>query len=177
MVSAPEAFRLAAEVARAAVGATSGLEDFIARAASTANLTATDRFARKLPCPLLHDGACSVYRARPLACRRVTSFQVDPCIEEYEGRDGEILLPTKLLTHATNTQIPLLAAIRAFGRSPKIYELSAAVKTVLDTAGAETRWLAGEDVFRAVVSQEETAQELVAAIERLAFEVRAVGVN
>ena len=119
MVSAPEAFRLAAEVARAAVGTTSGM-DFIARASSTANLTATDRFGRKLPCPLLYDGACSVYGARPLACRRVTSFQVDPCIEEYEGQDGEILLPTRLLTYATNTQIPLLAAIQAFGRSPRI---------------------------------------------------------
>ena len=173
MVTAPEAFRLAREVESAEPGrATPGRADFLARAASTANLTAAERLGRKLPCPLLGPGgACSVYAARPLACRRVTSFAVKPCIEEYEGQEGDILVPQKLMTHATNAQLPLLAALRAFGRPARLYELSAAVRTILETDDAETRWRAGEDVFGPVASQDETARELVVAMERLSSEV------
>ncbi len=172
MVTAPEAFRIAREVGRAGPGhPTPNQADFLKRTASTANLTASERLGRKLPCPLLAAGACSVYAARPLACRRITSFAVEPCIEEYDGQEGDILVPQKLMTHATNVQIPLLAALKASGRPARLYELSAAVRAILETEHAETRWRAGEDIFCTVASQEETASELVAAIERLSAEV------
>ena len=172
MVTAPEAFRMAREVERAEPGrATPKRADFLSRAASTANLTATERFGRKLPCPFLAGGACTVYAARPLACRRTTSFTLEPCVEEYEGLEGDILVPQKLLTHATNAQLPLLAALKAFGRPARHYELSGAVRTILETDDAEARWREGEDVLASVASQEETAHELVTAIERLSSEV------
>ncbi len=172
MVTAPEAFRMAREVEGAGPGrATPNRADFLARAASTANLTAAERLGRKLPCPFLAGGACSVYAARPLACRRTTSFAVEPCVEEYEGQEGDILVPQKLLTHATNAQLPLLAALRALGRPARLYELSGAVQTILKTDDAEARWREGEDVLGSVASQEETAQELATAVARLSSEV------
>ena len=48
------------------------------------------RCRRQPPCPLLHDNLCSVYSARPAVCRKHTSFSVDACIADYEGRGGEI---------------------------------------------------------------------------------------
>jgi Fe-S-cluster containining protein len=173
MVTAPEAFRLAHEVAKGRSGrAESNRAAFLARAGATAGLTAAERFGRRLPCPLLAADLCSVYAARPLSCRRVTSFAVEPCREEYEGQPGDILMPKKALTHAGNTQIPLLAALKAIGRPVRLYELAAAVRTVLETRDAEAGWLSGEDIFGGVGAYEEPGPELAGVIDRLAAEVR-----
>jgi Fe-S-cluster containining protein len=175
MVTAPEAFRLAHEVAKAKPGRPEPERAaFLARAEATANLTAAERFGRKLACPLLADDLCSAYAARPLSCRRVTSFAVEPCLEEYEGQAGDILMPKKPLTHAGNTQIPLLAALKTTGRPVRLYELAAAVRSVLETRDAEAGWLAGEDIFSSVTACEEPGPELVGLIDRLSAEVRSI---
>lgn len=177
-LTAPEAFLLAREVRSMRPGnAEANERELLARAGSTANLTAAQRFGAKLPCPLLADNRCSVYAARPLACRRVTSFAVAPCIEEYAGQEGEILLPRKHVIHATTAQVALLAALQALGRPAKLYELSAAVRTVLETADAEVKWMAGQDIFAGVAAEEETAPELAASIARLCAEVRGIDVE
>ncbi len=167
MVTAPEAFRLA----RAVKG---DKARFIERAQATANLTVAERFGRKLPCPLLKDGLCSAYAERPLSCRRVTSFAVEPCLEEFEGKAGDILMPKQALTHAANAQIPMLAALKAAGRTVQLYELSAAVGAVLARDDAEARWLAGEDIFSGVTAREEPDAALAGVIARLSSEVRSV---
>lgn len=41
----------------------------------------------KSPCPLLIDGACSAYQARPMACRIYLSMNVATCREFYEHPD------------------------------------------------------------------------------------------
>jgi Fe-S-cluster containining protein len=168
MVTAPEAFRLARAIKPA------DKARFIERAQATANLTAAERFGRKLPCPLLEDGLCSSYAERPLSCRRVTSFAVEPCLEEFEGKAGDILMPKQALTHAANAQIPMLAALKAAGRPAQLYELSAAVGTVLSMDDAEARWLAGEDIFSGVTAREEPDAALTGVIARLSSEARSV---
>jgi hypothetical protein len=83
-------------------------------------------------------------------------------------------MPKKALTHAGNTQIPLLAALKASGRPVRLYELAAAVRNALEADDAEARWLAGEDIFSSVTAREEPGPELAALIDRLAARVRAV---
>jgi len=39
----------------------------------------------KSPCPLLVDGACSAYNARPMACRIYLSMQLESCVEFYKN--------------------------------------------------------------------------------------------
>ena len=39
----------------------------------------------RIPCPLLHENVCSVYPARPMACRIYLSSDVDSCIEEFRN--------------------------------------------------------------------------------------------
>lgn len=56
----------------------------------------------KSPCPLLKDGTCSVYDARPMACRIYLSTDVGSCIEFYENPTNEKNYPALL-------EFPLMA--------------------------------------------------------------------
>jgi Fe-S-cluster containining protein len=147
-ITAPEAFLLARAVREHAKrGEAPSLEAVRAGIARLAGLGPDQRFGRKLPCPLLVDDVCSVHPSRPTVCRQVASFKVEPCIEEYEGKEGYMQVPQRYLAHATNAQIALLAALQASGLSTASYELSLALGVALDTPDAEARWLAGEDIF------------------------------
>jgi Fe-S-cluster containining protein len=43
----------------------------------------------KAPCPLLENGACSVYEARPMACRIYLSTRLETCMEFYHHPENE----------------------------------------------------------------------------------------
>jgi Fe-S-cluster containining protein len=47
-------------------------------------LTETKLLNSKHPCPLLEDGACSAYAARPMACRIYLSSDVNSCLRFYK---------------------------------------------------------------------------------------------
>jgi hypothetical protein len=123
-----------------------------ARGAALVGVLPSDRIGRKLACPLLVEGACSVYRHRPLACRQATSLDLGACVDEFEGRNLEARIPISgaYLNYASNAHITLLGAMRAAGLSTDAMELAGALDAALATADAEARWLAGEDVFRDV---------------------------
>jgi hypothetical protein len=150
-VTPPEAFRLADAVRS---GRASGMsaDTVRARGKLLIGVRPGDRIGRKLPCPLLVDGACSVYRHRPLACRQATSLDLGACIDEYEGRnlDARIPISGAYLNFASNAHIALLGAMRATGLPTDALELAAALDVALAMPDAEARWLAGEDVFRDV---------------------------
>lgn len=44
--------------------------------------------SHNIPCPLLDDGRCSVYAARPLCCRGYNSLDVDCCRRGFESAAG-----------------------------------------------------------------------------------------
>ena len=144
-ITAPEAFALAARVRQDGPDAVARFRE---RATAVAGKSASERLGAKLPCPLLGtDGACTVYTVRPLACRRVVAFELKPCLEEFEGQDGEIVVPAHYNAHAANVLVALAAAL-ADARQPLAhYEFSSAVLRVLDTVDAEARWRRGDDVF------------------------------
>lgn len=47
----------------------------------------------KAPCPLLKDGACSAYAARPMACRIYLSTKLQTCLEFYYHPENETNFP------------------------------------------------------------------------------------
>jgi len=47
----------------------------------------------KSPCPLLSNGACSVYFARPMACRIYLSTNLSSCVEFYTHPENESSFP------------------------------------------------------------------------------------
>jgi Fe-S-cluster containining protein len=168
-ITAPEAFRLAETIRGIKIA---GMErDAVrARAQPLIGVSPADRIGTKLPCPLLVEGGCSVYRARPLVCRQATSTNLAACIDEFEGRDLHSRIPISgvHLQHASNAHITLLGAMRAAGFTTDALELAAALDVVLAEPDAEARWLRGEDVFKAVPRQVTREAALEKAISQLA---------
>jgi hypothetical protein len=50
----------------------------------------------KFPCPLLENGACSAYPARPMACRIYLSSDVNTCLKFYREPEDETTYPALL---------------------------------------------------------------------------------
>lgn len=48
-------------------------------------LSPAEQLKTRIPCPLLFENICSVYPARPMACRIYLSSDVDSCIEEFRN--------------------------------------------------------------------------------------------
>ncbi len=164
-ITPPEAFALAARVRKDGADA---IAQFRERATALAGKPASERLGAKLSCPLLgSDGACTAYAVRPLACRRVVAFDLNPCLEEFDGQDGEIEVPTHYSTHAANALVALAAAL-ADARQPLAhYEFSAAVLAVLDVPDAEAKWRRGEDIFAGLRREDigDAVDEAAAALQ------------
>lgn len=165
----PEAFRIANALRDGRAG---GLDpDAVrARARPLLGLGPPARVGRKLPCPLLVDGTCSVYEHRPLVCRQTTSLSLPHCIEEFEGTDpdGRIEISSVHLAHASNAHVVLLGAMLAAGLPSEAYELGSLLDVVLADADCERRWLAGEKVFAALTSTVRRQAEVDFVARRIA---------
>ncbi|HEY3818804.1 MAG TPA: YkgJ family cysteine cluster protein [Polyangiaceae bacterium] len=103
---------------------------------------------RKAPCALLgEDGACTVYPARPMACRRHHSTDASVCEATLRDPASEVLVPVapSLQWNVSALVLGWLEGLAHAGRPPHHYELHAALRLALDDPGAEARFLAGED--------------------------------
>lgn len=63
---------------------------------SVSKLTDKEVQSFKAPCPLLRDGACSVYSARPVACRIYLSTDLPSCLHFYKYPNDESSYPMLL---------------------------------------------------------------------------------
>jgi Fe-S-cluster containining protein len=59
-------------------------------------LTDVDLLNSKFPCPLLKNGACMAYKARPMACRIYLSSDVNSCLKFYQQPDDKSNYPALL---------------------------------------------------------------------------------
>jgi len=59
----------------------------------TSRLSENEILKFKSPCPLLKNGACSMYSARPMACRIYLSTKIDTCLEFYKHPENEENFP------------------------------------------------------------------------------------
>jgi Fe-S-cluster containining protein len=59
----------------------------------TSELSDEEILKYKAPCPLLKDGACSAYAARPMACRIYLSTKLETCLEFYSHPENETNYP------------------------------------------------------------------------------------
>ena len=60
---------------------------------ATSNLSDDHILKYKAPCPLLQEGACSAYTARPMACRIYLSTKLQTCLEFYHHPENETNFP------------------------------------------------------------------------------------
>jgi hypothetical protein len=129
------------------------------------------RVGARLPCPLLVDNSCSVYAERPFVCRQTAAYEVQPCIEGFEGRDGLMRAPRRELAASSNAHVAMLAALKAAGLGTDGYELAGALSRVVDDPGAEERWLAGEDVFAGLPATFHRDARIMTVVNRIADEI------
>jgi len=59
-------------------------------------LVEADLLNAKYPCPLLENGACMAYQARPMACRIYLSSDVKTCLNFYQKPKSKISIPALL---------------------------------------------------------------------------------
>jgi len=123
-----------------------------AAAADVAGLSDRERLARKIPCPLLLDGACSIYEARPLTCRALLSRSASLCERQFEagaGSDEKLLVPSPLTPRLIAASLinGQIAALRDLGLSGHLVELVSALAALQREPMLAVRWLNGEDVL------------------------------
>jgi hypothetical protein len=104
--------------------------------------------ARRAPCPLLSDGACTQYDARPYACRAVFSPDAKAC-EDGFASDRAVSVPSLDWPRALASCYITgeIAALDDLKLASHMVELRRALAILDADADAALRWLNGADIF------------------------------
>jgi Fe-S-cluster containining protein len=132
-------------------------EDVLARVRAadekTRGMSSMERAKARIPCAMLKENRCSVYAARPGACRGFTSVSMGACERGFNGENVTIDTPAVWTDLRSAHKQALWAALAAMGLPTESYEFHHALRIALETPDAESRWLKGEDIFAAVARE------------------------
>lgn len=110
------------------------LEAAEAKFARTSKMNEEEISKYKLPCPLLEEGACSVYEARPMACRIYLSTKLETCLEFYRHPENELNYPALIdfpLKAGRMMNEGFMAALKENGIETAEFRLEEGLKIVL----------------------------------------------
>jgi Fe-S-cluster containining protein len=151
-ITAPEALAmvhyLRTTLAPEVVAAT--YERVAAQAAKVRDLSFEAHAQAKIPCALLVHGTCSVYPARPFACRAWHSMSVSRCEAIFVAGDPVSMIPpldTGAYEAVWDVARGLAEGCQQARLDGKSYELHSLLLRVLETPAAGPRWLQGEDIL------------------------------
>jgi len=118
-------------------------------ARNSGNGSAYDHVVRRLTaggyaCAFLDDGACSIYPARPLACRLFHSFDFDECLHNRFLNTG-----TMAIEGLGAVAKGLAGGLRELSLDNRNVNFEKALRLLLSHEGVAEQWLAGADVFAA----------------------------
>lgn len=171
--SAPEILHLARTLRYGGAAAAPIIDRIAARRSETAGMGLEALMAQSLPCPMLSDGVCGAYAARPIVCRQFMSRSAEACGAARAGQPTEIPTLRGAINAGVLGRSLLLAAVRAHGLDGRCYEVTSALQIALQNADSERRWLAGEDVFAAALVAARPP-EAEAMVEHLANDMRTI---
>jgi Fe-S-cluster containining protein len=129
-----------------------------ANSAALLNLGESERMRRNVKCPLLNDGRCTIYAARPQSCRNYHATDVTGCRQSYEDPDNLDIDPdfAPWVYQAGTAHVDAFStAMRDAGYDVRAYELSGALDAAMTDVAARGRFeakltpfsrLSGEDV-------------------------------
>jgi hypothetical protein len=114
----------------------------------TEGKTLAERVKTAVPCPLLEDGACSIYPIRPVACRLAVSANADICRRSFLEHSGEsIPVPAPWGPLRQGYRAALEGALLNAGLDWNMTEWNSALRSTLEDENVEPAWLRGERVF------------------------------
>lgn len=164
LVYAPEAFRIAALIQERA-GTINAMQ---AAARKWSEAAPNSGNVRQVICPLLSNGACSIYDARPLNCRAFVAIDVNECISTFlmMGKFA-VRMPVPVTNMRTFCHMLMMSALRLAEKNIALYEMNAAIGRVLATPDAEAKWLSGMNIFEGLEQDVPVIPEINAQIERM----------
>ena len=103
------------------------------------------------PCPLLAENACSVYSARPLACRGFSARDAEACrlnaTDDPRAADRPVQFYLPFKSVAAAVRVGLQRGVDETPFQNDNFGLIPALHAALNTPDILVRWLAGEAVF------------------------------
>ena len=105
-----------------------------AKYANTSKLTDDQILKYKAPCPLLTEGVCSAYSARPMACRIYLSTKLESCLEFYHHPENENNYPALIefpLRAGQMMNEGFKAALNEFGIETSEFRMEEGLRIVL----------------------------------------------
>ena len=127
-----------------------------------APLSEAEYIHTNIPCAFLEEGRCSVYEARPVACRGFNSVSVDPCrvaFEDPHSTDPMTFAPDRQAVNEAYKSVMLAAQHRA-GCDATTYEMHTAVAEALTNSSAMKRWKKGKVAFTTVADRTSLQERL-----------------
>ncbi len=128
------------------------LETLIARVAAHraafAGRTMNERAALKTPCALLREGSCSIYEARPEACRSHHSRNLDGCRSNLEsGLDTVDVLIPEIRARMFAVMLGIDQAVAEAGFDGQAYDFGSALHAALTDSLCAVRWTQRQPAF------------------------------
>ena len=117
----------------------------------------------KDPCPLLKNGICMVYEARPMACRTYLSSSSGGCKTEYDHPKEMDIFPDlyEFPIRAGRMMNEGIAAYLIENQIPTTeWQIESSLRTAFDNITAFERWSNGENIFQKRNYSEEEIQYL-----------------
>lgn len=102
--------------------------------AVTSQMSEVEIAKYKSPCPLLENGTCTIYEARPMACRIYLSTKLETCLEFYRHPDNELNYPAliEFPLHAGRMMNEgFMAALKEYGIETAEFRLEAGLRISL----------------------------------------------
>jgi hypothetical protein len=126
-----------------------------AHIATTEGMDDRQRSVCRTPCPLLRDGACSVYEVRPLTCRGYHSFDAEPCRRDCEHPTRNHTVPCNGLAYLAASQVGggLSVALRSQRLDYRMLDLARALKIALENPELLRTWRDQPRVFDPAVRE------------------------
>lgn len=124
------------------------IDRFAAHRAAFAGRTMDERAALKTPCAVLRDGSCSIYEARPEACRSHHSRNLDGCRSNLEsGLDIVDVLIPEIRGRMFAVMLGIDQAATEAGFDSHAYDFGSAMHEALTNSLCAARWMQRQPAF------------------------------
>ncbi len=132
------------------------LQSIDAAIKETEGMSREKRYDARVPCPLLRDGSCSVYDARPLPCRSYHSFDVETCKRDFAQPSARDTVDFDRIAIMVGASIAsgICVALTSERLDGRTIELARGLKIALEDPSLLSTWRSSPHAFdEAVMSR------------------------